>query len=229
MSQVELDQAFAKHLRERTDVDGCRDAVESVMEALDSSPEKEYWESRLRDAQWELTLAQKALKALEHFGPFTVHAPVGTGNLYLVNLDIKPCEYLQYDAPFSEQSQQVQTAMLKLAEDVQPGLAASSRLALAIEENASGRALYRALSTDHDISPITYSGGREASEALLNVGVQGIRYLDRTSREIDGDTFNYVVFDDSKITVIEERSAKQDDGHLHDEHLDNRKAMGMAM
>jgi hypothetical protein len=230
VSDDDLKRAFEEHVRDRTDVEGCREVIERITEALEAGSDIDYWESRLRDAQWELSLAEKALKALEGFGPFSVHKPIGTGNLYLVNLDIEPCEYLQYDSAFTDQAHLVQTALLKLANVVpQDGVQANARLALAIEENASGQALYRALSNDQGISPIAYAGGREASEALLTEGVQGIRYLDRTSRSAGGDTYNYVVFDDRKITVTGKNCASEKAGQPRYEESKSCNAMGMAM
>jgi hypothetical protein len=60
----------------------------------------------------------------------------------------------------------------------------------------SGRAIYRHFSD-------ALGGPAAASEALRNLGVPGIRYLDQGSRNSAGETTsNYVTFDDALINVL---------------------------
>ncbi len=78
-------------------------------------------------------------------------------------------------------------------------------------ENVSGKGVYKALSDafwDGD-DDTKQDAARQASEALLQSGIKGIRYEDGMSRDsIANKTFNYVVFDsnDIKITDVSERS-----------------------
>jgi hypothetical protein len=41
-----------------------------------------------------------------------------------------------------------------------------------------------------------------ASEKLMRVGIPGIKYLDGFSRELGDGSYNYVIFDQSKVKVI---------------------------
>lgn len=70
---------------------------------------------------------------------------------------------------------------------------------------STGEALYRQLSKEK-------GGDKEASEYLNSKGVLGIKYLDRDSRGFsENETFNYVIFDDEAIKVLETYYQNQED------------------
>jgi hypothetical protein len=52
-------------------------------------------------------------------------------------------------------------------------------------------------------SPPIKSGPKAAMEALRKAGIKGIRYKDAGSRGADGGTYNYVVFDDELVKILE--------------------------
>jgi hypothetical protein len=107
------------------------------------------------------------------------------GNLYKVDLDVKDEDLLDWDKPLSEQSEKVQKALAEMNAD------------------------YRSDSDEYDSNEqgqITYSrlgNPQEASKALLTAGIPGIRYLDGTSRKQGEGTYNYVVFDENLITILD--------------------------
>lgn len=113
------------------------------------------------------------------------------GHLYEVELTPSLSDYLDWDKPLREQSEEVRQRLeLVLAELPEP-----------ISADASGKTLYHALST-------ALGGEREASEHLRTHGIPGIRYLNGVSRYLDDesvqpDAINFVVFDarDTQISA----------------------------
>jgi hypothetical protein len=107
------------------------------------------------------------------------------GNLYKVDIDVKDEDLLDWDKPLSEQSKKVQKALAEMNAD------------------------YRSDSDEYDSNEqgqITYSrlgNPQEASKALLTAGIPGIRYFDGTSRKQGQGTYNYVVFDENLITILD--------------------------
>jgi hypothetical protein len=107
------------------------------------------------------------------------------GNLYKVDLDVKDEDLLDWDKPLSEQSEKVQKALAEMNAD------------------------YRSDSDEYDSNEqgqITYSrlgNPQEASKALLTAGIPGIRYFDGTSRKQGQGTYNYVVFDENLIKILD--------------------------
>jgi hypothetical protein len=63
------------------------------------------------------------------------------------------------------------------------------------EDLVSGEDVYRRVQQDQE------GGQREASIALLEAGVRGIKYLDGTSRSQGDGSFNYVVFDENDVQI----------------------------
>ncbi|NBW23315.1 MAG: hypothetical protein EBR82_86765, partial [Caulobacteraceae bacterium] len=110
------------------------------------------------------------------------------GNLYSVEINAEQDEFIDWDKPLSEQSEIIQKALqpfrtdfydLSVARgtDKESGATAYERIAFAL-------------------------GSREAaSRRLFESGIKGVRYLDGTSRGKGAGSNNYVVFDDSLITI----------------------------
>jgi hypothetical protein len=105
------------------------------------------------------------------------------GNLYTVDLDVKPEDLLDWDKPISEQSPKVRAAFADLSEKY------------GVPFNLSnGRSAYQSI--ENFIGGISAEGIRrnvsqEASEALLAAGIPGIRYLDGGSRGVIEVRYNY--------------------------------------
>jgi len=95
--------------------------------------------------------------------------------LYQVQINAKPEDFINFDAPFSEQPQKVQDFYSYLARN---------------KTGPSGDDLARRIE-----SPIY---AREAKDA----GIAGVRYLDEGSRLVGAGTQNYVVFDENLINIV---------------------------
>lgn len=101
------------------------------------------------------------------------------GQLYKV--DIPETDYLDWDKSFGEQSPAVQQAMNAF------GIAGAA---------TTGAEFYHALSRE-------LGSPKAASEWLNDHGVNGIQYLDATSRGTGETSHNYVVFDDNAVQILE--------------------------
>lgn len=115
------------------------------------------------------------------------------GSMYEVNLDVGPEHLLDWDKPLSEQPAY---QAVRQHWDDKVGDPDIILKRLDIGDDSTGRDLYEAL-----------GGGRRnpenASKALSEMGIRGIRYLDAGSRGKDGESgsHNYVIFDPQHIKV----------------------------
>ncbi|MCC6989961.1 MAG: GNAT family N-acetyltransferase [Acidobacteria bacterium] len=96
-------------------------------------------------------------------------------------------DYLDWDTPLHEQSPHVRGALRQVPTESSYGKN---------YDPTTGKQFYQ------DVVRKTGSP-RAASEALAAAGIPGIRYLDGSSRSRGSGTYNYVVFDDSRVTVEE--------------------------
>lgn len=116
------------------------------------------------------------------------------GSLFRTQLDVNPEDLLDWDKPLSQQSEKVRAALEKMGLD----LNAFSKW--------TGQDLYDGVGARG-----TKVGSTErqsaASDLLREAGIPGIRYLDGMSRNKGEGSYNYVIFDDSKI-AIKERNGK---------------------
>ncbi|MFV0388143.1 MAG: hypothetical protein ACK5NT_05255, partial [Pyrinomonadaceae bacterium] len=124
-----------------------------------------------------------------------------TGAKYKVNLKPDEDEYLLWDEPFNRQSDQVKKAL--------------NSFISANERHLNGKQLYNALvlqmddygSGNYTMEQIAERNGgdsaRAASEYLLSLGIRGNKFLDGTSRRNGNGTYNYVIFDDRDIAIID--------------------------
>jgi hypothetical protein len=103
------------------------------------------------------------------------------GRMYEVEIAAEPEQFLDWDKPLSQQSEAVRTA-IPAEEDI-PAQLAYYRLAGELTGEKSLQ------------SP-------EASKALRERGIPGIKYKDQGSRGKDVGTHNYVVFDDKLVSIL---------------------------
>ena len=153
--QSEMDEFFdtAIRMHESTSTQGSDDAIARLQ-----------IQRRLIDG-W---LRQPDLKS-EALGPYN----------YQVTIDAEPEEFLDWDAPFSEQPDFIQDIILKEFPDVaetNPLSAASPKMNWGGEP--TGRHIFERLYTRHNKDWDTL----DATEALRERGVKGTRYLDYGSR-----------------------------------------------
>ena len=143
------------------------------------------------------------------------------GHMYQVGIDATPDEFLDYDIPLTEQSELVRNvlkdydykttpeqvseydnSLLKILYGPEEGLS----VPLPKEpRNPKGSVIYRDIQGVERMPPFdsssVFDGAPEASAALAKKGIKGIRYKDGFSRNKDGGSYNYVVFDDRLISI----------------------------
>lgn len=127
----------------------------------------------LRDAQ-NFDLSDRTKAALANLG-----------NLYQVEIP-EDSDLLDWDKPLSEQPTKVRDAIARLGE-----IRNRSGQDL-LARDPTGEAIYRALG-----EPETASG------RLREAGIQGLRYLDGSSRRAGEGTHNYVVWDEDGVSDLQ--------------------------
>ncbi len=127
------------------------------------------------------------------------------GNIYGVDL---PDEYLpqmlDWDAPLSDQPEQVREALSQALESAPDGMLAESLQGFEAG-SSTGRSLYHALWQDlirsGEALPAKVKQQR-TSEILSQAGIPGIKYFDQGSRAAGEGTRNFVVFDPSITKIL---------------------------
>lgn len=126
---------------------------------------------------------------------------------YRVELNVDNSVLLNWDKPFSEQSETVKEA---LAEELAQRIGCAKEVALESllmeGRQLNGEQIYVGLC--EGFSRDWKKGMKKASLALLKAGIKGIRYADGLSRGKADQTYNYVIFDgnDIKITAFADES-----------------------
>lgn len=118
------------------------------------------------------------------------------GNLYRVSLDVDEAELLDWDKPFSEQSEHVKQALNPLIDSLAQYLPAG------FDRNRLAGGGYLALLSRDDSDSL--GSDRLASQRMLQAGIPGIKYLDDNSRKTGDGSRNYVIFDESLISIQDE-------------------------
>lgn len=146
----------------------------------------------------------------------------GAGQTYVVDIP-EAHELLDYDAKLKDQPQGVKAALEALGFPltqyrVVPKTADKSHPEAAFPTRDAARAYIRRLNLDATIKETVrdatgrelydelssrLGGDREASLALRDAGVPGLRYLDASARGPKGDAahHNYVIFDDARVQI----------------------------
>lgn len=107
-----------------------------------------------------------------------------SGRLYTVDLKPAEDEYLLWDKPLSEQSEKVRKALT------------DAGIVQGTSSGIDGKTIYRSLAEQLSSNP------EAASQALREAGIRGIKYLDGSSRARGGGHFNYVIFDDADVSIL---------------------------
>lgn len=132
------------------------------------------------EAKWHASRLEEAYEFLEAADIKEAQNFKKDGQLYEVDIP-EDDVLLLWDSPLSGQPEKVVKALEGIGIDTSP--------------QQTGEQLYRALAK-HMRSP------RAASEHLNSLGVKGIKYFDGTSRRKGEGTYNFVVFDDKAISII---------------------------
>lgn len=154
---------------------------------------------------------------------------VSRGSMYEVNINADPADFLDWDAPLSEQpqvarrlgfspmSQEEINSEAEAIMNAMPGGAwmndPASKARIDELQNMldrsvpeiTGQEYYRGGSND-DVSGILsqmgYGDPEAQAQALSEAGIPGIKYLDAGSRSAGGGSRNYVVFDENLISIV---------------------------
>jgi hypothetical protein len=128
----------------------------------------------------------------------------GLSNLYTVTLNVEEHQLLDWDKPLSEQSEFVKTALGVVGPNGEQDLEFSSMTGSQYYENLADE--IGGIEEGFDLGLDTRIQGteRETSSFLFSKGIRGIRYLDGNSRADGEGSYNYVIFDDADIEILEE-------------------------
>ncbi len=131
-----------------------------------------------------------------------------TGRMYEVEINADPDTLLDWDKPLSQQSEHVQSAGRRLIDKAKQDAASNKRYAAqALLESPEytpadptgadlHRILSRTMNNDAQFNQTT------VANALRAEGVPGLKYLDGGSRGAGAGTRNYVIFDDSLVSIL---------------------------
>ena len=127
-----------------------------------------------------------------------------TGNVYEVRIRTSPERLLDWDKPFSQQPQAVQSALLSVMEKAKVAHYGGDREQAAISMQAFRKNLQEFDDTGAMVQEqiVSALGQKGASTALRAAGIDGIQYLDGGSRSAGSGSYNYVVFNDELIEIV---------------------------
>jgi hypothetical protein len=123
------------------------------------------------------------------------------GAKYKVNLKPNEEDYLLWDKPLSEQSDVVKQSLKKaLSGDLLDEMAEANMTQNTAEHHedpdVKGGELYKDLQR-------VYGNKEEVSDLLKENGIRGIKYLDGSSRSKGEGNYNYVIFDDKDVEILD--------------------------
>lgn len=169
-------EAITSFLRNNRDKQKALDELQRRIDYYKNSGEVE----SDSETKWHASRLEKAYEFLETADIKEAQNFKKDGQLYEVDIP-EDDVLLLWDSPLSGQPEKVVKALEGIGIDTSP--------------QQTGEQLYRALAK-HMRSP------RAASEHLNSLGVKGIKYFDGTSRRKGEGTYNFVVFDDKAISII---------------------------
>tara|TARA_R110000765_G_scaffold277636_1_gene375535 strand:- start:404 stop:1696 length:1293 start_codon:yes stop_codon:yes gene_type:complete len=126
------------------------------------------------------------------------------GHLYEVDINASPDDFIDYDAPLSEQTGKV----AKYISDYE-ALTGQPILDVLPDKDLTGKDLYSSIvnKSMKDASSDFYypsydQSSPSASDYLSREGIAGVKYLDADSRSAGQGSRNYVVFDEKLINIV---------------------------
>jgi ribosomal protein S18 acetylase RimI-like enzyme len=192
-----ISQEAFSFLKGYEDIDS---AIKGLRDTANNAPEyiKKAWEGR-EDKLNELNKKYNEAADWIESNKDRLELNRSEGNLYKVDIDVKDEDLLDWDKPLSEQPESVRDALTSIVKERVPKEIADVFLSNA---EAKGGSLY-ALISDSFGESAQGTPEKRASEALLAAGIPGIRYLDGMSRGAGAGTYNYVVFDENLIKILD--------------------------
>lgn len=181
-------------------------AVQSLGQPYANAPEQLI--DRLRSAGASVEDIAAAAEALERYSGRVAYERRNNGQLYRVEIPDDE-RLLLWDKPLSEQPSQVRDALQKddLGSDEDSAISEfAKRNNLSLDEAVAffadefevaqrGEEIYRRLAE-------RLGSDEAASKHLNNLGVVGIKFLDGGSRGAGDGSYNYVIFDDAAIEIV---------------------------
>lgn len=116
----------------------------------------------------------------------------GRGHMYEVNINARPEQFLDWDKPLMEQEPGVNSAMRRLG---------YSQAMTPDGPALLGPEVRRTFNNPLYLND-TAKTAADVSDAFLQAGIPGIRYLDQVSRGAGEGSRNYVVFNDKLIDIL---------------------------
>jgi hypothetical protein len=180
-------------------IDGVRNVAgngeDAVREAIIKTAD------RMSRSQWpgDKRLAERVRALADNTAVVKAVNKEAAGQLYEVEIP-EDSEMLLWDKPLSEQSEAVRAAVDKLFEN--GALDDGSKKLIesqGMRQDLKGKTLYELLATSDNLA--IDGTGRAASLALAEAGIKGIKYLDGTSRDAGGGSYNYVVFSGDDVAI----------------------------
>ena len=115
------------------------------------------------------------------------------GHLYEVNIRSNPEDFLDFNAPISQQSENVKAVLMPFVEQ---------RISQMLFPNELTTEQWMDHLRGGDILGLEAFSEVPVSRALIDAGIPGVRYLERASRAGREGVRNYVVFDDQLIDIV---------------------------
>ena len=182
--------SYVAHVRDREMTDDMRARVQARTDDF---------ENDLATAERELKRAKILVKVLPYLEQYGVQAFVAKGHVYDVDIPEED-EFLLWDATLNQQPPKVTAAIDQLEHPVINEWRTNGAW-----DHVHGKTLYSVLA-----GGMTYgnlSGQKAASAVLQSLGVAGIKYLDAHSRDTGDGSYNYVVFDDKRVSISEDANS----------------------
>ena len=186
-----------------------RDMFTSTLQRMNEQLEKwrvsgadelDYMQGAVEDAKRTKAAVESALADAASIG--------SKGRMYEVQINANPDHLLDWDKPLSQQSETVRGASQRLIDKAKQDAVNNKRYAAEallespeyMPADPTGSDLHRVLSrTMNDGAQFNQT---TVSKALREQGIPGIKYLDGGSRAAGEGSRNYVIFDDSLITIL---------------------------
>lgn len=166
------------------------DGISEMKQRIENIKSSASWKKGNKLSILNVSLAEKAIKALEYLKANRIYATAAVN--YQVELNADDSDLLMWNERYS--GQEIKDL---LGEELFEQIYDEGDEEATLLDNGEG--IYMLLGS-------VFGGKEAASKKLLESGVKGIKYRDAASHVEDDGTYNYVIFsgDDIKITAVNE-------------------------
>jgi hypothetical protein len=130
----------------------------------------------------------------------------GAGKLFTVEVP-EDSDMLNWSKPLKDQSEKVKAAIKPLVDRLSGSRMNDYDKKDIVSGKATGEIFYRALAAEMAQGQARVFDDQAASEAMREVGIPGHRFLDGGSRQSGEGSYNYVVYDESAVSVTNKEQA----------------------